>query len=83
MAYFIKKKMQVTECDVTIRDKTERVLVPGIMTKDKIVEYADKTLSLSVDEVANIQYLECVFKIDKQTILDNCPVIEERNLNHD
>lgn len=83
MAYFIKKKMQVTECDVTIRDKTERVFVPGIMTKDKIVDYADKALSLSVDEVANIQYLECVFKIDKQMILDNCPVIEERNLNHD
>lgn len=83
MAYFIKKKMQVTECDVTIHDKTERVLVPGIMTKDKIVEYAAKSLDLPVDEVANIQYLECTFKIDKQMILDRCPVIEERNLNHD
>lgn len=83
MAYFIKKKMQVTECDVTVQNKTERVLVPGIMTKDKIVDYAYRTFNVSVDEVANIQYLECVFKIDKQMILDNCSVIEERNLNND
>lgn len=75
--------MQVTECDVTIKGKTERVFVPGIKTKKRIIEYADKQLGLRVDNVANIQYLECVFKVDKQLILDNCPVINERNLNND
>ena len=83
MAYFIKQRMQVTECDVTIKGKTERVFVPGIKTKKRIIEYADKQLGLRVDNIENIQYLECIFKVDKQLILDNCPVINERNLNND